>query len=140
LPLEFAKELDIRNRERAAAGKPVPHDVFTKECYRQPALTEGDVYPEPFRDSSIQMYLVDRSNSLTSNANGYSELESGEGHTQGQGQGQETRPRNRLQRKGSLSLNVAELIDDGEHDPWVMKNYFENVVLPLAHPEDYEIN
>ena len=49
LSFAFAKELDIRNLERKEAGKPIPHDSFTPICYRQPSLTEKEVYPEPYR-------------------------------------------------------------------------------------------
>ena len=114
--MEFAKELDIRNRERKAAGKPVPHDVFTTVCYRQPSLTEKDIYPEPFRDSSFE-YVADDNH----------DRDHGDHSYESYGRA----------RRGSLSLNVQELVDEGETNPQVLKKYFDDVVLPLAHPEKY---
>ena len=49
LSLTFAKELDHRNTERKAAGKPTPQSLFREDMYRQPTLTEKLVYPEPYR-------------------------------------------------------------------------------------------
>jgi hypothetical protein len=153
LPLEFAKELDIRNHERSAAGKPVPHDVFTTQCYRQPSLTEKAVYPEPFRDSSTDMFEIDNplhaatiaaaaaaSQSLGARDSyynvemGMSPMSSPTSPAGGAGAVPKKTGRRR-RRVGSLSLNVNEVIDNGENDPVVLKNYFEQVVLPLAHPD-----
>jgi hypothetical protein len=145
LPLEFAKELDIRNHERSAAGKPVPHDVFTTQCYRQPSLTEKAVYPEPFRDSSTDMFEIDNplhaaaSQSLGAR-DSYYNVEMGmspmSSPTSPAGAGAVPKKTGRRRRRvGSLSLNVNEVIDNGENDPVVLKNYFEQVVLPLAHPD-----
>jgi hypothetical protein len=38
----------------------------------------------------------------------------------------------RAMRKGSLSLNVHELVDEGEEDIMVLREYFNEVVLPLS--------
>ena len=57
LSLHFAKELDIRNRERKEAGRPTPHDQFSPICYRQPSLKEGGVHPEPYRNDGTYDYL-----------------------------------------------------------------------------------
>lgn len=35
-------------------------------------------------------------------------------------------------RRGSLSINVHELTDEGEEDPRVLELYFRDVVLPLS--------
>ena len=35
-------------------------------------------------------------------------------------------------RKGSLSINVHELVDEGEEDIMVLKQYFNDVVFPLS--------
>eukprot|EP00981_Chlorochromonas_danica_P010657 scaffold3296_cov159-Ochromonas_danica.AAC.24 len=43
---------------------------------------------------------------------------------------------NRANRKGSLSLNVHELVDEGEEDPIVLQDYFESVIIPLSKLPD----
>lgn len=35
-------------------------------------------------------------------------------------------------RRGSVSINVHELLDNGEENELVLKTYFQEVVLPLA--------
>jgi hypothetical protein len=105
LSLVFAKELDIRNRERKAAGKNVPHDVFSTHCYRQPALTEKPVYPEPYRIDGSFDYLK----------NGYNGTEAPSS-----------------ERRGSLSLNVHEVVEEGEDSEVVLQAYFNQFVLPLS--------
>ena len=57
LSFGFAKELDHRNNERKAAGKPIPHESFRKDLYRQPSLTQQEVYPEPYRRDSSYEHL-----------------------------------------------------------------------------------
>ena len=44
--------MDRRNRELQALGKPLPHDTFTPDLYRQPALKQGPIEPEPYIDLS----------------------------------------------------------------------------------------
>ncbi len=39
---------------------------------------------------------------------------------------------NRNNRRGSISINVHELTDEGEEDQLVLKEYFNAVVLPLS--------
>lgn len=41
LSFDFAKELDVRNRERESAGRLVPQNSFTQDLYRQPSLAAG---------------------------------------------------------------------------------------------------
>ena len=38
----------------------------------------------------------------------------------------------RTNRRGSLSINVHELTDEGEEDPRVLEEYFKEVVVPLS--------
>ncbi len=38
----------------------------------------------------------------------------------------------RKNRRGSISINVHELTDEGEEDPKVLEEYFREVVLPLS--------
>ena len=110
LSFAFAKELDIRNNERKEAGKPIPHDSFTPICYRQPSLTEKEVYPEPYRKDSTYSYLRKAV------------------------QGSETRGQysKYRRRRGSVSIDVMELNDEVEEDYEVLKVYFDEVVLPLS--------
>lgn len=42
----------------------------------------------------------------------------------------------RANRKGSISINVHELIDEGEEDPIVLQDYFDSVVIPLSKIPD----
>lgn len=106
----FARELDHRNTERKVAGKTTPHDTFREACYRQPSLTEGDVLPEPYRNDGNYDILQSR--------------ETGEKVVMADW--------NRANRKGSISINVHELLDEGEEDPIVLQDYFDAVVLPLS--------
>lgn len=36
-------------------------------------------------------------------------------------------------RVGSISINVHELVDEGEENHLVLEKYFEELVVPLAH-------
>ena len=110
LSFAFAKELDIRNSERKEAGKPIPHDSFTPVCYRQPSLTEKEVYPEPYRKDSTYSYLRKAVQGSES-------------------RGQYSKYR---RRRGSVSIDVMELNDEVEEDHDVLKVYFDEVVLPLS--------
>lgn len=128
--------MDHRNAERKTAGKPTPHDTFTKTCYRQPSLTESqsssllcfdecclvnseyssaaDVLPEPYRNDGNYDIL----------------------HARDTGEKVVMADWNRANRKGSLSLNVHELVDEGEEDPIVLQDYFESVIVPLSKLPD----
>jgi hypothetical protein len=108
----FAKELDHRNVERKAAGKPIPQDSFSKTLYRQPSLTDAAVYPEPYRNDGT--YDVLRS------AETGEQVVLADWHNK------------RKIRRGSLSINVHELTDEGEEDQRVLEEYFREVVLPLS--------
>jgi hypothetical protein len=112
----FARELDHRNAERKAAGKSTPHDSFSTTCYRQPSLTEREVLPEPYRnDGTYDILRSDTGESVV--------MADWQNH--------------RDMRKGSLSLNVHELVDEGEEDLIVLREYFQEVVLPLSKvPEE----
>lgn len=114
---EFARELDHRYAERKAAHKPIPHDTFTRNCYRQPSLTEADVLPEPYRNDGT--YDILRS------------AETGESVVLADWRGTKVRDRAK-HRLGTLSINVHELADEGEEDVRVLQRYFEDYVLPLS--------
>jgi hypothetical protein len=107
----FAKELDLRDQERRRLGKSTPHDTFSKTCYRQPSLTEGSVFPEPFRDDGSYIALRDLDTQEMTVSRDW-----------------------RNNRRGSLSINVHELADEGEENSLVLETYFKEVVMPLSKP------
>lgn len=107
----FAKELDLRDQERRRLGKSTPHDTFSKTCYRQPSLTEGNVYPEPFRDDGSYIALRDLDTQEMTVSRDW-----------------------RNNRRGSLSINVHELTDEGEENALILDTYFHEVVVPLSRP------
>jgi hypothetical protein len=49
LSLDKAAELDRINEKRRATGQAVPQATFLPTLYRQPALTEPEQQPEPYR-------------------------------------------------------------------------------------------
>lgn len=115
LPLGFAKELDQRNHERKQKGGHLktPHDSFTKTLYRQPALTEPPVYPEPYR------------------ALDFGGADEEDGHVK--------RPRinaARSSRRGSISIDFDLLTDEREDPEEVLEAYFQEFVVPLASEVD----
>lgn len=119
LSYKFAREIDLMNEERRKLGKPTPVDEFRQDCYRQPSLTDKEVLPEPYRNdgSYITAYDVElnRKTVITDFRN------------------------MRENRRGSISINVHELLDEGEEDQQVLEQYFREVVLPLSkkpRPED----
>jgi hypothetical protein len=67
LSFKLAKQCDIRNEELAKHGKPHPHQSFREEFYRQPALTENPVYPEPYRKVGGSGFLAPKRNKLGTN-------------------------------------------------------------------------
>eukprot|EP01040_Poterioochromonas_malhamensis_P018730 gene18730-21936_t len=107
----FAKELDLRDQERRRLGKSTPHDTFSKTCYRQPSLTEGNVYPEPFRDDGSYIALRDLDTQEMTVSRDW-----------------------RNNRRGSLSINVHELTDEGEENALILETYFNEVVVSLPRP------
>ena len=114
----FARELDHRNVERKAAGKITPHDTFSKDLYRQPSLTEKETLPEPYRNDGTYDVLK--------------YAETGESVVMADWRN------HRMNRRGSLSINVHELTDEGEEDHRVLTEYWKEVVLPLAVVPDEE--
>lgn len=98
------------NQKEKAEGLETPVDSFTKECYRQPSLTEPEVLPEPYRN--------DGSYDIIRSTTGEVALM------------HDFRPNKRY--LGSISINVHELVDEGEENPLVLKQYFEDTVLPLS--------
>jgi hypothetical protein len=107
----FAKELDLRDQERRRLGKSTPHDTFSKTCYRQSSLTEGSVFPEPFRDDGSYIALRDLDTQEMTVSRDW-----------------------RNNRRGSLSINVHELTDEGEENGLILETYFKEVVVPLSKP------
>ena len=167
MSLTFAKELDHRNTERKAAGKPTPQSLFREDMYRQPTLTEKLVYPEPYRldDSDSE---VDEEEGVAGTGaggglgdayiNGNGRGTSGRDKSGGKGSsrggdkiGKYVDPllyqeeselssikrrslgRRKRKRKGSLSLNIHEHVDEAELDNSITEPYFTNIVIPLAN-------
>lgn len=127
LSLAFAKELDYRNKERKTAGKVVPHDLFRPEAYRQPSLTESQVFPEPYRIDGSEDVLNRTTDLADLDTSSYSSRS-----LQLSGYGRSWRARDR---RGSMSLNVHEHIDEDEVDQRVSEEYFHEFVVPLATAE-----
>lgn len=118
LSFGFAKELDQNAKERKRLGLTIPHDSFSKTLYRQPALTEPDVYPEPYRAHMILHYLDEEENAAITTTN----------------RGPTSRHR------GSLSIDLEEVTheSDSEHERLLLKKYFDEYVVPLAN-ESYHM-
>ena len=102
LSLDFAKRIDNRNRELKEQNRPVPHDSFDPKTFRQPALWEPSLYPEPHRK--------DRSKEVAD---------------------PESQPQVRG-RKGSLSINPLLEVDDVLEGESELVEYFEGVVQRMA--------
>jgi len=49
LSFRLAKQRDHRNKQLQEANRPIPINLFKKHFYRQPVLTDGPLYPEPYR-------------------------------------------------------------------------------------------
>jgi hypothetical protein len=98
------------NEKEKNEGLETPHDSFTKECYRQPSLTEPEILPEPYRN--------DGSYDIIKSTTGEMALM------------HDFRPNKRY--LGSISLNVHELVDEGEENLLVLRQYFKDTVEPLA--------
>jgi hypothetical protein len=100
------------NAQDRVDKKPTPHDSFTKECYRQPSLIEPEVYPEPYRnDGSYDI--------ITCKTTGESTVLADFMHA-------------RQNRVGSISINVHEVTDEGEENQLILKQYWEDMILPLS--------
>jgi hypothetical protein len=130
LSFGFAKELDQHAKERKKAGISTPHDSFSATLYRQPALTEPDVYPEPYRAHMLFHYQDLESVAPIGGNSGIS----GGG---GLGHGGAT---NSHRHRGSLSIDMEEVTHDSdlEADDHVLKRYFDEYVVPLAN-ESYHM-
>ena len=102
LSLDFAKGIDLRNCELKAQGKPIPHDRFTPKTFRQPELWEPALYPEPYR----RLRTADEEAAVVA----------GGGRA----------------RRGSLSINPLESVDDVQENDEELKEYFEGVVQKMA--------
>ena len=153
LSLTFAKELDHRNTERKAAGKPTPQSLFREDMYRQPTLTEKLVYPEPYRLDDSDSEVDEEVGAGTAAGGGLGEAYTGvRAHGKGDSKvGKYVNPllyqdesesrsikrrslgRRKRKRKGSLSLNIHEHVDEDELDNSITEPYFTNIVIPLAN-------
>jgi hypothetical protein len=105
LSLDYAKEIDHRNIERKAGGKPIPHDTFSQRTYRQPSLWEPKLYPEPYR-----RLIRHRAESMSYDETGWA----------------------RRGRRGSLSIDVLAIVDDEIEEEEELEEYFQDVVKRLA--------
>eukprot|EP00597_Dinobryon_sp_UTEXLB2267_P009397 CAMPEP_0170086304 /NCGR_PEP_ID=MMETSP0019_2-20121128/21018_1 /TAXON_ID=98059 /ORGANISM="Dinobryon sp., Strain UTEXLB2267" /LENGTH=640 /DNA_ID=CAMNT_0010303293 /DNA_START=83 /DNA_END=2005 /DNA_ORIENTATION=+ len=114
----FARELDHKYKERQAQGKRTPHDTFTKTLYRQPSLTEKAVYPEPYRNDGTYDLIRSQNTEEIIVMSDWG--------------------RSKKNRVGSISINVHELVDEGEECQPVLEQYFSELVLPLARQADEE--
>ena len=99
----------------------MPHESFRKDLYRQPSLTQQELYPEPYRRDSSYEHLrqspseEDREAAATAAAATATDddvalLRSTQQH----------RPRGRGSR-GTMSINVHEELDQGEDCQAVLK-------------------
>lgn len=62
LSFRLAKQRDHRNKQLHEAGRPIPMNLFKKHFYRQPVLSDGALYPEPYRKiDSLDSTSVDGS-------------------------------------------------------------------------------
>jgi len=123
LSFAFAKELDIRDNDRRASGRPVPQDLFSTECYRQPSLIEKEVYPEPYRKDATYDLIRRRNTSVGSGSGGRGRLGSVESVAP---------PAIHMIRHGSISIDEQQLDDELEEDHDMLRAYFQEVVMPLS--------
>ena len=79
-------------------------------------MTEKEVYPEPYRNDGTY-------NVLTCQTTGEEVVMADWAGT-------------RAARTGSISINVHELVDEGEENQIVLEKYFEEFVYPLAKEAD----
>lgn len=112
----FARQLDAVNESEIKEGHKTPHDFFTKTCYRQPSLIEPEIYPEPYRNDGTYDLLTCKTTGETVVLADWKHI--------------------RQNRVGSISINVDELVDEGEENPLVLKEYWNEIVLPMAVPPD----
>lgn len=112
LSYKFAREIDLMNEERRKIGKPTPVDEFRQDCYRQPSLTDKEALPEPYRNDGSYITARDVERNTATVIADFKNM--------------------RQNRRGSISINVHELLDEGEEDQAVLEQYFREVVLPLS--------
>lgn len=107
---------------RRTAGKPVPHDSFRKDLYRQPSLTQQELYPEPYRrDSSYEHLRQSPSEEdLEAAASAAAATAADDDVALLRSTQQQHRPRGRGSR-GTMSINVHEELDQGEDCQAVLK-------------------
>ena len=84
------------------------------------------MFPEPYRKEDGSSPAAAYSSNNTSSSIGDVE-EGGGGNTRGRASITATR-----NRRGSLSINVHDLVDESEEPQRVLESYFVEVVLPLA--------
>jgi hypothetical protein len=160
LPLNLSKGIDQRTVEDKRNYRPTPLDTFSPLLYRQPALSEGLVYPEAYRRNDSDE-IIDfeppnpevrgRSSTLStihdiivspfhmqeseSKTGPYAKL-----------------PPNRAFRSNTITINVNELDEDLTESEETLKQHFETNILRLlqeersdrlpviTEEEDYEID
>ena len=103
------------------AGKPVPHESFRKDLYRQPSLTQQELYPEPYRrDSSYEHLRQSPSEEDLEAAATAAAATATDDDVALLRSTQQNRPRGRGSR-GTMSINVHEELDQGEECQAVLK-------------------
>ena len=154
LAFGYAKTIDHSSDLAGESGRPRPTDFFSPTLYRQPSLLEKAVFPEPHRAE-----LLTRKHTASSLGLGGGSPVAGEGRqrkgsagsadgdtatynpllspaaggssTQHTARTADSDPVTR-NRRGSMSLNVVELVD-GEDDSYEqLEAYFRERVVPLS--------
>ena len=140
LAFGYAKTIDHSSDLAAESGRPRPQDFFSPTLYRQPSLLEKSVFPEPHRSELLtRKHTATTLSALTGGRERIGSADSDEGGSTynplmspssiaGSDSG-EIVTRNR---RGSMSLNVVELVEDGEETQEQLENYFNERVVPLS--------
>lgn len=161
LSFRLAKQRDHRNKQLQEAGRPIPLTTFKKHFYRQPVLTDGALFPEPYRKidpsedfdgvSGVEEGQATSAAAAGATAGGavFSPL-----HPQSQPVAQqdpddpatgksESVPHHQLPqsqfetRMRASSMDMHRVEDEVEDPPTVLERYFREYVLPLTDP-DYQ--
>ena len=104
-----------------SAGKSVPHESFRKDLYRQPSLTQQELYPEPYRrDNSYEHLRQSPSEEDLEAAATAAAAADDDVALLSTTQQQQHRRRPRGSR-GTMSINVHEELDQGEDCQAVLK-------------------
>jgi hypothetical protein len=100
----------------------VPHESFRKDLYRQPSLTEQELYPEPYRRDTSYDHLRQSSSEDDLEAAAAAAPADDDvallRNTHQQQAGGRLRPRGS---RGTMSINVHEELDQGEDCQAVLK-------------------